>query len=215
MLIPHFEEDRSISNGSLRINVEDAILAIFIYIIILVFSGVLFRKNGNSLLKMFMFNSLIAIVMFIITTILFHVLHGIKGKNISGKSSKKFTIRNLLYVTIVILGSRVISNDLVVFILTPFSKILMTKSMLEALNEVVQVPFLAYVCIIGPAMEELVFRGGILGGLLKTYSVKKSIIISSILFGVVHLNGIPFTILGVLFIIYGLKKINGFKIDIC
>ncbi|UZQ49154.1 CPBP family intramembrane glutamic endopeptidase [Clostridium kluyveri] len=214
-----------------------------------------------------MFNSLIAIVMFIITTILFHVLYGIKGKNISGKSSKKFTVRSVFYVTIVILGSRVISNDLVVFILTPFSKMLMTKSMLEALNEVVQVPFLAYVYITGPAMEELVFRGVILGGLLKTYSVKKSIIISSILFGVVHLNGIqfinafllgiligyiyvktksmylcmyfhilfntidvifiylpeiqnlllsiPFTILGVLFIIYGLKKINGFKIDIC
>lgn len=45
-----------------KMNIEDAILAIFIYVIILVFSGVLFRKNSNSLLKMLIFNSIIAIV---------------------------------------------------------------------------------------------------------------------------------------------------------
>jgi membrane protease YdiL (CAAX protease family) len=111
-------------------------------------------------------------------------------------------------------------------------------------------------------MEELVFRGVILAGLLKKYSVKKSIIISSLLFGIIHLNGIQFinafflgifigyiyvktksiylcmyfhilfniigfiyipkihnllvtilfAIIGLIFIIYGIKKFNNFEI---
>ena len=39
-----------------------------------------------------------------------------------------------------------------------------------------------------PVLEELIFRGIILDGLLKRYSPLKSIIVSSILFGVIHLN---------------------------
>jgi hypothetical protein len=47
--------------------------------------------------------------------------------------------------------------------------------------------FLAIV-IAAPVIEELIFRGIILEGLLKKYSPTKSILISSILFGIVHLN---------------------------
>jgi len=42
--------------------------------------------------------------------------------------------------------------------------------------------------IAAPILEELIFRGIILDGLLKRYSPVKSIIISSVLFGIVHLN---------------------------
>lgn len=44
------------------------------------------------------------------------------------------------------------------------------------------------IIIAAPILEELIFRGIILDGLLKKYSPVKSIVISSILFGVVHLN---------------------------
>ena len=47
--------------------------------------------------------------------------------------------------------------------------------------------FIAIV-IAAPILEELIFRGVILDGLLKKYSPLKAIIISSILFGVIHLN---------------------------
>ena len=47
--------------------------------------------------------------------------------------------------------------------------------------------FIAIV-IAAPVLEELIFRGIILNGLLKRYSPLKSVLISSILFGVVHLN---------------------------
>lgn len=42
--------------------------------------------------------------------------------------------------------------------------------------------------IAAPVLEELIFRGMMLEGLLKKYSPVTSIIISSILFGVAHLN---------------------------
>ena len=42
--------------------------------------------------------------------------------------------------------------------------------------------------IAAPILEELIFRGIILDGLLKNYSPFKSILISSLLFGLVHLN---------------------------
>jgi uncharacterized protein len=44
------------------------------------------------------------------------------------------------------------------------------------------------IAIAAPVLEELIFRGVILDGLLKRHSPLKSILISSILFGIVHLN---------------------------
>ena len=44
------------------------------------------------------------------------------------------------------------------------------------------------IVIAAPILEELIFRGIILDGLLRKYSPIKSIIISSVLFGIMHLN---------------------------
>jgi len=44
------------------------------------------------------------------------------------------------------------------------------------------------VVVAAPVLEELIFRGIILNGLLKKYSPLNSIILSSVLFGIVHLN---------------------------
>ena len=52
--------------------------------------------------------------------------------------------------------------------------------------------------IVAPTFEELIFRGVMLDGLLKKYSPIKSILISSILFGLVHLN--PWQFIGALII---------------
>lgn len=42
--------------------------------------------------------------------------------------------------------------------------------------------------VAAPVLEEIIFRGIILDGLLKKYSPQKAILISSLLFGIVHLN---------------------------
>jgi len=44
------------------------------------------------------------------------------------------------------------------------------------------------IAIAAPVLEEMIFRGIVLDGLLKRYSLLKSILLSSFLFGLVHLN---------------------------
>jgi uncharacterized protein len=63
----------------------------------------------------------------------------------------------------------------------------MQKIFLEFANKNGIISFIAVV-IAAPVIEELIFRGIILNGLLQRYSPVKSIILSSILFGIVHLN---------------------------
>jgi len=63
----------------------------------------------------------------------------------------------------------------------------MKKIFLEFANQNGIFSFIAIV-IAAPIIEELIFRGIILNGLLQRYSPVKSIIISSVLFGIVHLN---------------------------
>ncbi len=58
--------------------------------------------------------------------------------------------------------------------------------------------FLITIVIAAPVIEELIFRGIILDGLLKRYSPVKSIILSSVLFGLVHLN--PWQFIGALIV---------------
>jgi len=53
---------------------------------------------------------------------------------------------------------------------------------------------IAYIVVIAPLAEELLFRGLILRGFLSRYSVKKAILASAVLFGVFHL--IPWQIPG-------------------
>jgi len=51
---------------------------------------------------------------------------------------------------------------------------------------------IAAVAIIGPATEELVFRGMVLRGFLSRYSPAKAVLLSALLFSLVHLNPYQF-----------------------
>jgi uncharacterized protein len=53
--------------------------------------------------------------------------------------------------------------------------------------------------VAAPVLEEMLFRGVILDGLLRVYSARTAILVSSLLFGIIHMNSIQFvtgTILG-------------------
>ena len=52
--------------------------------------------------------------------------------------------------------------------------------------------------LVGPICEEIIFRGIILKGLLKTYDYKKAILFSSVIFGVIHL--VPIQVISAFFI---------------
>ncbi|MCT4673783.1 MAG: CPBP family intramembrane metalloprotease [Prolixibacteraceae bacterium] len=60
---------------------------------------------------------------------------------------------------------------------------------------------IAKVVLIGPIIEELIFRGIIMNGFLRNYSKSKAILISALLFGLFHMNPwqlIPATLLGII-----------------
>lgn len=64
------------------------------------------------------------------------------------------------------------------------------KLALESLGNLISgglATFIA-VCIIAPLMEELLFRGVILGGFLRRYEPTKAIVLSSVLFSLFHWN---------------------------
>jgi uncharacterized protein len=44
------------------------------------------------------------------------------------------------------------------------------------------------VVVVAPIVKEIIFRGMILRGVLKHYSVRRSILLSALLFGIVHMN---------------------------
>lgn len=70
------------------------------------------------------------------------------------------------------------------------SVIPMSDTWKELLSSLVSTDFLSFItiAIAAPVLEEILFRGIILDGFLKRYSPAKAIIVSSFLFGIVHLN---------------------------
>lgn len=77
-------------------------------------------------------------------------------------------------------------------IITPIGNLIpMPESFKKAMFELIgQNGFFSFLTLVvaAPVLEELIFRGIILDGLLNKYSPIKSILISSFLFGLVHLN---------------------------
>lgn len=81
---------------------------------------------------------------------------------------------------------------LVFGIISPLSDLIplpesMKESLVDAANQKGMLTFILMV-IAAPVLEELLFRGIMLDGLLKKYTPVKSIVITSLLFGIVHLN---------------------------
>jgi membrane protease YdiL (CAAX protease family) len=58
--------------------------------------------------------------------------------------------------------------------------------------ENLRLPLAMVVVVVGPLIEELLFRGVLLSALMRDLSAARSIAISAVLFGVVHLEGLDF-----------------------
>lgn len=105
---------------------------------------------------------------------------GIKKYDFSLSSMK---IMALVSISIIAIQTGIISPIVNLLPMPEF----MQKVFLEFVNQNGVFSFISIV-IAAPILEELIFRGIILNGLLQRYSPVKSIILSSILFGIVHLN---------------------------
>lgn len=118
-----------------------------------------------------------------------------KGTSVSGYNFDFGSAKIIILVSIAIIAIQIGIISPVVSIM-PMPEF-MEKVFLELAKGNGVFSFIAIV-VAAPILEELVFRGIILDGLLKKYSPIKSILISSILFGVVHLN--PWQFIGALII---------------
>lgn len=117
----------------------------------------------------------------------FGIAHLIRNKR-TGISKYNFSFSSIKIMVLVSISIVAIQTGIVSPIVNsiPMPEF-MQKIFLEFAGQNGVCSFIAIV-IAAPVIEELIFRGIILHGLLQRYSPIKSIIISSVLFGIVHLN---------------------------
>ncbi|PCI32954.1 MAG: hypothetical protein COB60_08470 [Flavobacteriaceae bacterium] len=98
---------------------------------------------------------------------------------------KKINIKDL---PIMILISITFVSGIVIYITELINKMFFTDRILDDPFKSITIPFILGALLIGPFVEEVLFRRIILHNLLIENSVKKSIFISSLLFGLIHIN---------------------------
>ena len=112
----------------------------------------------------------------------------IKRKATAEKPFINLAIRNKIILPFIILGTVALLYGVV----SPISELIPMPEIIKKafMNLAKGTGIFAFLMMVvaAPVLEELIFRGIILDGLLEKYSPLKSILISSILFGIVHLN---------------------------
>jgi len=117
----------------------------------------------------------------------FWIVYSIRKRK-TNTTAFNFKIENKLVIPFVIIAS----VALLFGVISPISDLIpmpefFKKALVELASQKGFFTFL-YMVIAAPILEELTFRGIMLDGLLKKYSPIKAILISSLLFGLVHLN---------------------------
>lgn len=117
----------------------------------------------------------------------FFIVYTIKKRK-TGNNSFNLSIENKMVIPFVIIGTAALLFGIISPIgnLIPMSEII-KKSFMDIGSQTGVFAFLLMI-VAAPILEELIFRGIILDGLLKKYSPEKSILLSSFLFGLAHLN---------------------------
>lgn len=111
-------------------------------------------------------------------------------KKKTGKNSYNFTVDNKRIIPYVIIIAIFLYIGIVIPICATIELLMDSeKAILNPENGIFD--FVRYI-IASPILEEMIFSGIILDGLLKKYTPKKSILVTSLLFGLIHLSPIQF-----------------------
>ena len=127
------------------------------------------------------------------TGLAFLIVHWMRRRRL-GASRYNFRIGSWRLVIPLACGSLGLMGGVVVPIVA-LIPIPVSDAMQEALQDAIGQtgpPTFVYFVIAAPLLEELVFRGVMLDGLLKRYRPVTAILVSSLLFGIVHLNAPQF-----------------------
>lgn len=138
-----------------------------------------------------------------VTILLIIIIAGLINKLDFKKAFKfsKFNFKQFLYLLLMLIGTRIIVDYILEVIVTLFPSTLSTT---EVLNDALSLDniwiSLLLLAVLPPVAEELLFRGVTLNSFMHKYTPWIGIIISSVLFGVFHMNllqGINACILGI------------------
>jgi uncharacterized protein len=154
----------------------------------IVILGMLLLSPVNLVLNKFIGKEASMLIYYLLAIgIPFWIVYSIR-KSKTNYHSFNLTIENTRIIPLVIVGT----IALLFGIISPIGNLIpMPESIRKAFMDFgSQTGIFAFflMVIAAPILEELIFRGIILDGLLKKYSSTKSILISSLLFGLVHLN---------------------------
>lgn len=192
----NFEENMNILKTNNGLKIKHAILILLTIILISVFSSILFKtlnlKQQYATFVNYIFTSSIS------------VFAAIKiYKKFAGKYNLDISNKHL-YLTPIIIPIPIIlqfgiTSHLVHLIPMPE---LVKKAFYELGNDYSWATLLT-VIILAPVLEEIICRGIILKGLLNNYKPWNAILVSSAIFGIMHLN--PWQFIGA----FGIGLING------
>jgi membrane protease YdiL (CAAX protease family) len=140
------------------------------FCLIIGFKDILSSNHGSIILIVIDLTVYIAV---------FHVINTVKGSRID----YGFRFSNLALIPIMIL----------ILFVFEFGVIALIKGFILNNNDIQENPFNSIYFLLGalffaPILEEFLFRGFILKGLLITYSFTKAIVFSAIIFALVHVN---------------------------
>lgn len=157
-------------------------LITLIFVLLTTFTLLLRFKSEGSILSI---NAVLELATLPIMILIFNKIFGKKTNEIN--TFKKINKKTIFHVTLLLMSFRLLFNA---FILPILMKIPESDSLIQAeqtLNTSIVYAILS-ACIIAPIIEEVVFRGIILNGMLKRYSPTTAIVISSLIFAIIHGN---------------------------
>ena len=130
----------------------------------------------------------------VITVLGLIILAFYKIKKLHSGETNKINTKNILFIVLIILLVRVFNDPIY-----RFDLIIKNKGFSQFVDynkieyHILILNFIKLI-IITPIVEELTFRGIILNNINKEYSFTKSLIISSIMFSIIHINPLAFNI---------------------
>ncbi|CAH2214751.1 CPBP family intramembrane glutamic endopeptidase [Tepidibacter aestuarii] len=122
-------------------------------------------------------------------------------EEVGQKESRSISKKYYIYTILIVLGLRIVFDNSIGILV---DQVPVNESIEEAFNELFRYPVIAMIsiCVVAPIYEEIIYRGIILKGLSRKYNDNIAVILSSLLFAVMHMNlhqGINAFLLGVVF----------------
>lgn len=137
----------------------------------------------------------------------------LKGTNsVEKKEKKKLKVSEFLLLICITIGGAQIANVVTQIILTIFKlifKVEINNNVTDLMQQSSPILLVVFAALLGPIVEELIFRGTLLKK-LRVYGDKTAIIYTSVAFGLFHCNiaQIPFAIVCGLILGYAVVKTN-------